>query len=76
MTDRPTPGPAGFGTDLRAVKAYVSVDRWRDVMTRAALAGMSVSAYLNALIERDQLDGDGRPVWAPVRPDEELPIAS
>lgn len=62
---RRTPGPAGIGTDLRAVKAYVPIETWAEVMDRADKAGMTVSAYLRALIERDVLDEDGRPAWAP-----------
>lgn len=66
-----------MGTDLRAVKAYVSLQKWQDVMDRAARAGMSVSAYLNALIDRDPLDEAGRPAWAVNADDseqEELPL--
>ena len=33
-------------------------------MDRAESAGLSVSRYLSALIDRDELDSDGRPLWA------------
>lgn len=76
---RSIPGPAGTGTDLRAVKAYVPLQKWQAVMDRAELAGMSVSAYLNALIDRDQVDAAGRPVWVEAphedQEQEELPLS-
>lgn len=68
---RRTPAPAGIGTDLRAVKAYVPTETWAEVMDRAEKADMTVSAYLRTLIERDVLDEDGRPVWA-AQPDPQL----
>jgi hypothetical protein len=77
MAKRSAPVPAGVGTDLRQVKAYVPLQKWQDVMDRAELAGMSVSAYLNALIDRDQLDESGRPVWVEQtsQDQEELPLS-
>jgi len=65
MTPHRVPGPAGVGTDLRAVKAYVPLSKWAEVTERAQKAGLTVSAYLKALIDRDTLDSDGRPDWAP-----------
>lgn len=48
-------------------------------MDRAELAGMSVSGYLNALIDRDELDAAGRPVWVEAphedQEQEELPLS-
>ncbi|MGV9601655.1 toxin-antitoxin system HicB family antitoxin [Streptosporangium sandarakinum] len=34
----------------------------------AEAAGISLNAYVAALVERDVVDGDGRPVWAPQPP--------
>ena len=65
MTERRIPGPAAVNSDLRAVKAYVPTSKWAEVTDRAARAGLTVSAYLNVLIDRDPLDEHGRPVWAP-----------
>jgi hypothetical protein len=63
MVERRAPGPAAPGTDLRVLKTYVPVESWHDVMDRAEKAGLSVSRYIRALIDRDELDADGRPVW-------------
>jgi len=68
------PGPAGVGTDLRAVKAYVDVAVWAEVYDRAEKGGMTVSAYLRALIERDTLDPNGCPTWAPASGQQEFRI--
>lgn len=65
MPQRRIPRPSNSETDLRSLKAYVPVDTWSEVMDRAEKAGLSVSRYLSALIDRDQLDEHGRPVWAP-----------
>lgn len=50
--------------DLHLLKVYVPPDQKITVMRRAAKAGLSVSAYLKSLIERDEVDDSGRPVWA------------
>ena len=66
MTERRLlPKPATVGTDLRALRTYVSIDEWYDAMDRAEKAGLSLSRYLRMLLARDQLDADGRPVWVP-----------
>lgn len=62
---REAPVPVNSSTQLVTLKTYVDRDEWADVMDRAQKAGMSVSKYLRALITRDELDADGRPVWAP-----------
>jgi hypothetical protein len=56
--------PKPVAGDLRIHKVYAGPERWLAIAQRAKRAGMSVSAYLNALIDRDELDADGRPVWA------------
>jgi len=56
--------PKPVAGDLRIHKLYAGPDRWVEIAQRAKRAGMTVSAYLNALIDRDELDADGRPVWA------------
>ncbi len=50
---------------MRSLKTYVPLEKWSDVMDRADKAGLSVSKYLTALIDRDELDAQGRPTWAP-----------
>lgn len=42
----------------------------------AHAAGISVAAYLEALVERDEVDAFGLPRWLPARPvdQEELPL--
>lgn len=63
--ERPIPGPANPTTNLRRLgPPYVSKEQHLEVSRRAALAGMSVSKYLIALIERDEVDEDGCPTWA------------
>jgi len=68
MTERRLPKPGTVGTDLRALRTYVSIDEWYDAMDRAEKAGLSLSRYLRMLLARDQVDADGRPVWADGRP--------
>ncbi|MEN3308830.1 MAG: hypothetical protein V7603_5032 [Micromonosporaceae bacterium] len=76
-TDDAIPLPKPVAGELRIHKVYASPDRWREIARRAKLAGMSVSAYLNALIDRDEIDSAGRPVWAaPVDAQQQLPLAS
>ncbi len=60
MSQRQLPRPTNASTDLRILKTYVSSETWSDVMDRAESAGLSVSRYLSALIDRDELDSDGR----------------
>jgi hypothetical protein len=75
MTERRIPGPATANSDLRAIKAYMPSAKWAVVMDRAEKAGISASAYVNALIDRDHVDDAGRPVWAPTAvARQELPL--
>ncbi|MBW3656200.1 MAG: hypothetical protein KY444_08830 [Gemmatimonadetes bacterium] len=69
---RPVPRTQ-LGCDKVPIRTYVTVEMWRDVTNRAEKAGISVSRYLSALIERDELDSAGRPAWAPLPATEPLP---
>ncbi len=64
MAERRIPRPTNCGTDLRTIRTYVPVEKWGEVMDRAEKAGLSASRYLSMLIDRDELDVDGRPIWA------------
>ena len=67
MAQRRIPGPANADTDMRSLKTYVPIEKWSEVMNRTEKAGISVSKYLSALIDRDELDAEGCPTWvAPV----------
>lgn len=63
MATRRVPAPTNASTDLRTLKTYVPVETWSEVMDRAEKAGLSVSRYLSALISRDEVDEEGRPMW-------------
>lgn len=64
MAQRRIPGPANADTDMRSLKTYVPIEKWSEVMNRSEKAGISVSRYLSALIDRDELDAEGCPLWA------------
>lgn len=64
MTERRIPRPTNSLTDLRPARTYLSVEMWCEMTDRAEKAGLSASSYLRTLIERDEVDADGRPVWA------------
>jgi len=64
VAQRRIPGPTNADTAMRSLKTYVPIEKWSDVMDRADKAGLSVSKYLTALIDRDELDAEGRPAWA------------
>ncbi|HKS98888.1 MAG TPA: hypothetical protein VJT31_05090 [Rugosimonospora sp.] len=57
--------PKPVAGDLLQHKMYVSRERYLLIARRAKAAGMSISKYLNALVDRDEVDADGRPAWAP-----------
>lgn len=72
--------PKPVAGDLRIHKLYAGPDRWLEIARRAKAAGMSASAYLNELVDRDKVDDSGRPVWRRIRtrpnsrcPDSPLP---
>lgn len=67
--------PKPVAGELRIHKVYAGPDRWLTIAQRAQLANMSVSAYLNALIDRDELDEKGRPVWAVQPATTQLPMS-
>lgn len=73
MAERRAPRPTNGSPDKVPVKTYVTVDKWGEVMDRAEKAGISVSSYLSTLIDRDELDADGRPTWAPPPAEDTLP---
>lgn len=58
--------------------ARVGPEQYEKARTAAAAVGVSVAAYLDALLAHDDLDADGRPVWwtgpAPTN-QEELPLS-
>ena len=56
--------PRPVAGDLRIHKAYAPPERWLLIADRAKKANMSVSSYLNALVDRDELDENGCPAWA------------
>ena len=74
MAERRVPRPANADTDMRSLKTYVPVEKWSEVMDRTEKAGISVSKYLSALIDRDQLDEQGWPVSAASQNDVSLPL--
>ncbi len=70
--------PKPVAGDLRIHKVYAGPERWLEIAARAERAGMSVSAYLNALIERDEVDETGTPSWAAERAHQtaQLPLST
>ncbi len=58
---------------------YVLPELCEKARTSAAAAGLSIGAYLERLIAADQVDADGRPLWATNDPNptsqEQLPLA-
>jgi len=63
MAQRRIPGPTNGDSAMRSLKTYVPIEKWSNVTDRAEKAGLTVSKYLTALIDRDVLDANGRPVW-------------
>lgn len=54
---------------------YVDVETHARAKSAAYAAGMSLGLYLTRLLEQDQLDASGRPLWAPLTQGEVLPLA-
>lgn len=55
---------------------YVDPETHARAKAAAYAGGMSLGLYLSRLIERDELDEDGRPAWAtPAPTGEALPLA-
>ena len=68
--------PQGPTPALVPLKAYLPIPLWHEAMDRAEKAGLSASRYVALLISRDEVDGTGRPVWAPqAAPQGQLPLA-
>ncbi len=78
-----TPQPRGRGPRAAATTAgrvrvvlYVTPEHHDRIHTQALMAGMSIGRYVEALAERDDLDAEGRPKWAPPsQSDDVLPLA-
>ena len=51
-----------------------STDVRQMARTHAEAAGLTVTDYLIELIRRDEMDADGRPLWAPAQPRDQLPM--
>ena len=55
---------------------YVTPEHHDRIHAQALLAGMSIGRYVEALAQRDKLDEEGRPEWAPrAHSADELPLA-
>lgn len=50
--------------DHYLVQTWVAEDVYRKVRKAADVAGMSIRMYLEELVSRDEVDADGRPLWA------------
>lgn len=46
------------------MQTWVAEDVYRKVRKAADVAGMSIRMYLEELVSRDEVDADGRPLWA------------
>ena len=59
------------------LSGYLQPQLYEKARTAADQANLSVGAYLERLIDADQVDEDGRPLWAdsPARAPEQLPLA-
>jgi len=58
------------------VVLYVTPEHHERIHTQALSAGMSIGRYVEALAERDELDENGCPIWAPHQPSADvLPLA-
>lgn len=75
-TPQPRPRPAVASGNRQKLYGYVLPELHEKARTAAYSAGMSIGAYLERLIAADELDSDGRPLWAPHATEgEELPLA-
>lgn len=54
--------PPGFTDEIRASVRPVNSEKLNAIADRL---GVSLGAYIDSLIERDQVDETGRPVWWP-----------
>ncbi len=67
-----TPQPRGRGPRAAATTAgrvrvvlYVTPEHHERIHAQAVAADMSIGRYVEALADRDELDSEGRPTWAP-----------
>jgi hypothetical protein len=68
-------GPRAVEDDRKSIYTGTRLSRAEHAKAHgaAAAAGVSLSGYLAELVRRDELDAEGRPLWAEPRP-EELPL--
>lgn len=64
------------GLKRMLLQARVDEQSWSKANKAADAAGISMSAYIQSLIDRDETDAEGCPVWrrAPDPTQEELPL--
>lgn len=61
------------GLERRLLQARVDEPLWSKANKAADAAGISVSAYIQNLIDRDEMDSNGCPVWrTPCNPGQEV----
>jgi hypothetical protein len=75
----PVPRAAVSSGNREKFYGYVLPELCEKARMSAAAANLSIGAYLERLIAADQVDADGRPLWATNHPaptnQEQLPLA-
>ena len=62
------------GLERRLLQARVDEPSWSKANKAADAAGISMSAYIQDLIDRDEIDSNGCPIWrTPGNPGQEEP---
>ncbi len=71
---QPVPRAAVSGGNREKFYGYVLPELCQKARTAAAAANISLGGYLERLIAADQVDENGRPLWAaePDNPEEQL----
>ena len=76
---QPVPRAAVPNGNREKFYGYVLPELCEKARTSAAAANLSIGAYLERLIAADQVDADGRPLWATnertATSQEQLPLA-
>ncbi len=76
---QPVPRAAVGSGNREKFYGYVLPELCEKARASAAAANLSIGAYLEGLIAADQVDADGRPLWATNDPapasQEQLPLA-
>ena len=72
--------PAARSGNRQKLYGYVLPELYEKARTSAAAANVSLGAYLERLIAADEVDADGRPLWAtpdptPATDQGQLPLA-